>query len=193
MERFWLFIVIGDVIMIDKYFTADQHFGHAKIIKYQRPQFNNVDEMDQVMIDRWNETVPARADVYCLGDIFLCQTERAITILDQLNGRIHLVRGNHDYKMARVVKDRFVWIKDRYELKIRQDNQSIILDHYAGRTWNKAIHGSWQLYGHSHGNLPDDSNLLAFDVGVDCHDFYPVSYSQVREMMQHKKQERDAV
>lgn len=145
--------------------------------------------MDQTLIERWNQVIPVKgAEVYVVGDMFLCPSKRALEIFDQLNGRIFLVRGNHDKKMTRAVKDRFVWIKERCRLKVREDNnQEIILDHYAGRTWDKAIHGSWQLYGHSHGKMSEDPNLLSFEVGVDCHDFFPLSYIQVKERMLTKK------
>ncbi|MFT5024909.1 MAG: calcineurin-like phosphoesterase family protein, partial [Candidatus Azotimanducaceae bacterium] len=42
-----------------------------------------------------------------------------------------------------------------------------------------AHHGNWHLYGHSHGTLPDLEDQLCFDVGVDCHDFYPLAYEDV--------------
>ena len=39
---------------------------------------------------------------------------------------------------------------------------------------------------HSHGSLADDPNSLSFDVGVDCHDFKPVSLDRVSEVMASK-------
>jgi hypothetical protein len=50
-----------------------------------------------------------------------------------------------------------------------------------------AHRGVWQLYGHSHGTLSDDEMALSFDVGVDCHNFYPISYEEVKEIMKQKK------
>jgi hypothetical protein len=41
------------------------------------------------------------------------------------------------------------------------------------RVWNRSHHGSWHLYGHSHGRLPEPPTLLSMDVGVDTHDFRP--------------------
>jgi calcineurin-like phosphoesterase family protein len=43
------------------------------------------------------------------------------------------------------------------------------------------------LYGHSHGDLADDETSLSFDIGVDCHDFYPLSYEEVKAIMAKKK------
>jgi calcineurin-like phosphoesterase family protein len=40
--------------------------------------------------------------------------------------------------------------------------------------------------GHSHGTLPDLETSRSFDVGVDCWDFYPVSYEEVAAKMASK-------
>jgi len=54
------------------------------------------------------------------------------------------------------------------------------------RVWNKSHHGALNLYGHSHGSLPDDPHALAIDVGVDCHNFTPISFEQVKKIMSKK-------
>jgi calcineurin-like phosphoesterase family protein len=54
------------------------------------------------------------------------------------------------------------------------------------KVWNKSHHGAWHLYGHSHGSLPDDINSLSFDVGVDSHDYKPISYEEVKRIMKKK-------
>ena len=36
------------------WFTADQHFGHANIIKFAKRPFASVEEIDEVMIARCN-------------------------------------------------------------------------------------------------------------------------------------------
>jgi calcineurin-like phosphoesterase family protein len=46
------------------FFTADQHFGHKNIIKYCNRPFSSVEEMNKVMIDRWNEIVGKEDTVY---------------------------------------------------------------------------------------------------------------------------------
>ena len=53
----------------------------------------------------------------------------------------------------------------------------IFLCHYAMRVWNKSHWNVPHLYGHSHGNLP--SQGLSFDIGVDCHNYFPVSMKRV--------------
>ncbi len=55
------------------------------------------------------------------------------------------------------------------------------------KVWRSSFRGTWHLYGHSHGHLPDDIHSLSFDVGVDCHDFYPLSYEEVKNRMKQKQ------
>jgi calcineurin-like phosphoesterase family protein len=42
------------------------------------------------------------------------------------------------------------------------------------------------LYGHSHGNLEDLATDLSLDVGVDCWNFAPVSYEEIKKKMSEK-------
>lgn len=177
--------------MNQSFFTSDHHFGHASIIKNANRPFTSVEEMDETLIQRWNEKVKSTDSVYYLGDLGLCRAERLKEILKQLNGNIYLVKGNHD-DSAMSCKNRFEWVKDYYELKIPNDSviggkQRLILFHYAIRQWNYKRQGAYHLFGHSHGKLVDNPNELSMDVGVDCHHFYPISFEEVNAKMEGKK------
>ena len=39
------------------YFSADQHFSHANIIKYCKRPFNNAQHMNETLIKNWNSVV----------------------------------------------------------------------------------------------------------------------------------------
>jgi calcineurin-like phosphoesterase family protein len=54
------------------------------------------------------------------------------------------------------------------------------------RRWLGSNRGNYHLYGHSHGSLPDDPNSLSIDVGVDCHNYKPISADRVRDIMRDK-------
>jgi calcineurin-like phosphoesterase family protein len=64
--------------------------------------------------------------------------------------------------------------------------QGIVLCHYARRVWPHSGRGAWHLYGHSHGNLPDEPLSLSMDVGVDTHIFLPWHFEEVKEIMEAK-------
>ena len=81
--------------MIETYFIGDTHFGHKNIIGYNRPEFDNLEEMHEAMIERWNEVVRPKDNVYHLGDV--CFGKDNMHYLAQLNGKKRLVLGNHDH------------------------------------------------------------------------------------------------
>lgn len=176
------------------WFTSDTHFGHGNIITYSKRPFKTVEEMDEELINRWNERVGKGDLIFHLGDfLFKGGRERMEEILSRLNGQIHLVKGNHDRDVDRY-KNKFVWIKDLAEVKVPDDEaeegkQRIILCHYAMRVWKNSHHGSWHLYGHSHGSLREDMNSRSFDIGVDMNGYAPVSYEEVKERMRGKRWE----
>lgn len=174
--------------MKTNFFTADHHFGHANIIRFSNRPFESLEEMNEELIKRWNEKVSPENSVYHLGDLSLANPQETKEILDRLNGKIHLIKGNHE-KSTLTYRDRFEWIKDYHEMYIDlPDGKSpkVILMHYAMKVWNGSHRGNWQLYGHSHGSLPDDKTMLQFDVGVDCHNFYPVSELEIQNIMSKK-------
>lgn len=73
--------------------TADTHFGHANIIRYCDRPFASVEEMDAVLVERWNAAVKPGDHVYHLGDVFF---GKGWENLDLLHGKKRLVAGNHD-------------------------------------------------------------------------------------------------
>lgn len=167
--------------MGDVWFTADTHFGHANIIKHCNRPFKTVGDMDQQLIDKWNNVVAKNDTVYHLGDFALTKSESAIEqYFKQLNGTIHLTLGNHD-KKVRKLKQLFASVHVYREL--RQFEPNIILCHYAMRVWNKRHHGTWHLYGHSHGTLVDQFGK-SMDVGVDTHPEYrPYHFDEIKQFM----------
>lgn len=173
------------------YFTSDHHFGHSNIIKFCNRPFANVEEMNETLIERWNIKIKPEDEVYYIGDFALTNDKKTTAnILNRLNGTKYLIVGNHE-SSALKNKEKFKWIKEYHELKVKDSDckdgvQRIILFHYAMRVWKSDFRGSWHLYGHSHGNLPDKKDKLSFDIGVDCHNFYPLSYDEVKTIMKTK-------
>jgi calcineurin-like phosphoesterase family protein len=158
------------------YFTADTHFGHGKMAEHRH--FLSVEDMDDALIQRWNEVVPPKGIVYHLGDVSFANRARTEIILAQLNGRWRLVAGNHDKGHSRKNHyARFEWIKDYYEMEVTDTGRRLVLCHFPFRTWNRAHYGAWNLHGHSHGNLPSVGGQM--DVGVDTHDLRPYTYAEV--------------
>lgn len=174
------------------FFTADTHLGHANIIKYCNRPFRSVEEMDEAIIQNWNKVVRRNDIIFHLGDFCFGNYERLLYYLRRLNGLIYLISGDHD-QISSEHRDCFAVYYDNYA-KFTVNGMSydpkrtlpLTLCHYSMRTWAKSHYGSYHLYGHSHGRLPEIRDSLSFDVGVDSHDFVPWSAEDVIEKMRKK-------
>lgn len=158
------------------FFTADQHFGHKNIIKYCNRPFSSVEEMNKVMVDRWNEVVGKDDTIYVLGD-FIWNRKLCKEIPPLLNGKIHFIPGNHDYKSYPDFNDNKIFPSSQI-CQVNWNQQRIVLCHYPMLSWESSYHGSWHLHGHTHCKIDYPSvtkDRLAFDVGVDGNNFYPYS------------------
>lgn len=168
------------------WFTSDPHYGHKNILKLCNRPFASIEEMNERLIANYNYLVHSGDNVYILGDFSFGDAAFTNSVLSRLNGNKHLIFGNHDHVFFKdkSLLSHFVWARDMSEIKVQ--DQRIVLCHYSMRVWNKSHFGSYQLYGHSHGTLPDDPNLLSMDVGVDpCH-YKPISFDEVRAHMDKK-------
>ena len=173
---------VVDLVTETPFFTSDTHFWHDAMIRIGLRQFATVQEMNETLIARWNAVVPPTATVFHLGDVSFAGTVDTLEVLGQLNGRIILIRGNHDKKLPVAVRQRFTSIHDLLEIDVKEGGgtkQRITLLHYAMRVWNRHHYGAWHLHGHSHGSLVPTGRSM--DVGVDVHDLAPISYGEVKE------------
>lgn len=170
------------------YFTSDLHLGHENVIKFQNRPFSSVDEMNRTLICNYNALVHPDDTVYILGDLaFKIPVDEANRLIAKLNGKKHLIKGNHD---KRYDENLFEEITDYKE--IGEYSKQFILMHYPMLEWRKQHHGSIQLHGHMH-NVGLDYNLECkengirrFDVGVDANDFFPVSITTIIDFMDMK-------
>lgn len=163
------------------WFTADTHIGHRAMSQKYRSGFSSLEEMDELLVERWNEVVAPDDVLWHLGDVSFYGSNKTIEILGRLHGIKHLVWGNHDHKRRGPWIDCFESVQSYKELKI--DGQRIVLLHFPMLDWHQAHEGSWHLHGHEHANLKDDPTLARMDVGADTNDYRPWSYEQIAERM----------
>ena len=84
--------------------VSDTHFGHANILNFTdsktgkkvRPGFGDVTEMNELMVQRWNEVVRPGDKVYHLGDVMFGDKDKFQTLWPRLMGSKRLIVGNHD-------------------------------------------------------------------------------------------------
>lgn len=181
------------------FFTSDCHFFHSNIVDYCKRPFINVDEMDEALVANWNAVVPTDGITFITGDFaFTGNVERLRDLLGRLNGEKHLILGNHDYNNKydrKSVRELFTSVNDYLTITIKDSEvdggkQVLFLCHYPLLTWYGADRGSWNIHGHLHSTnhhyTGSDSSLITMlrrtqlDVGVDLHDFKPLSYQQIK-------------
>jgi len=178
-------------------FTSDQHFGHANIIKFLERPFRDVHEMDQTLIDAWNDAVGPDDVVYHLGDFTL--TDSLSPWIHALTfGQLIIVPGSHDWRWMRKFDqgefgDRVVIESPLLTLEFpsgRKHPNVVALCHYPMLSWERSHYGSLHLHGHSHCTIPDSRSGdiqmppgqkqgKRIDIGVDCWNFKPVHLEQL--------------
>lgn len=202
------------------YFISDMHFFHRNILSYspERKQFRlkddvsayTLEEHHEDLIATWNTTVGKDDFVVNLGDMFFNQNQFELPgeILEQLNGNMIWIKGNHDQsrmyrQIQRKIHSRYPVLKyhdgvmngsqnlpDMAEILVLDKEmdtgtQMIVCTHYPMRSWNHSRHGSWHLYGHEHGRFTPQS-IVCGDVGIDSEDFrekgsfHPISYEDIK-------------
>ena len=188
--------------MSNLFFTSDQHFGHARMIKFCNRPFKDVEEMDAEMVRRWNAVVETGDTVYHLGDFTLEGYQFAKKMFKQLNGEIHILAltWHHDRRWLPknwmtsppMTKDG-TFIRKLPPIEVIEVSRhggavpmgerplKITLGHYPMLAWEASYHGAWHLFAHTHGQYQGEG--FSLDVGVDSWSFAPVSLDEVRAFM----------
>ena len=174
------------------YFTSDLHFGHKNILRFDNRPFTTIEEMDSELIKRWNNKVNKNDTVYILGDLSWYNADKTLEILNQLNGRLRLVKGNHDNFLHNSdCKKRFESIKDYEEITL--GDIKLVLSHYPIHMYNYQFRGGIMLYGHVHTTKSyyktiefmnelnkEDIKCEMYNVGCMLWNYEPVSLDEIK-------------
>lgn len=134
-------------------YIADLHFGHKNIISYDNRPFSSVEEMNEVMIELWNETVKKCDLTYVIGDFCWSQTyEDWEEIINRLHGQIFIIKGNHDRSdiLKKLHKNGFIAGWSHQEI-VNDDKNKVVLNHSPMPFFINQHRDGWaHLYGHVH-------------------------------------------
>jgi calcineurin-like phosphoesterase family protein len=157
-------------IIVTNYYISDLHFGHQNIMTFDKRPFDSIEESDKAIIENWNRVVDIDDDVYILGDISWYNSTKTIELMNQLNGNLHLIRGNHDNKILKnpKMRDLFVEITDYKEITY-DEGCGIVLCHYPIHCFKNHYHSWIHLYGHVHTTWEADFVLKAKKEMIDIH------------------------
>lgn len=167
------------------FFTSDLHFGHENVIKYCNRPYANAATMDEELIQNWNSEVAPTDTVYILGDVFFHKLTQSMNIMSRLNGVKHLILGNHDKVIAK--NPQLMQMFDHVHPELYHtviDGVEVALSHYPLLSWKNASRGAFMLHGHCHGGIEFDPAFRRLDVGVDVHDYKPISFERIRNKLE---------
>ena len=152
------------------FITADLHFGHANMMKFNPDtrQYRDADHMNAMLVQEWNTTVGVDDLVYHLGDFAFLQASKATAIARMLNGRKILIQGNHDHKLLndKTFRDCFEEVHMYHEINV--DGNKVCMFHYPIHEWNQCHRGAVMFHGHVHAKPTGLEKYRARDVGMDA-------------------------
>lgn len=150
-----------------KLYISDLHLFHKNVTKsgknFDDRPYQDLDEMHEDLLKRWNESVTNADHVYVLGDIVWkfnsSNQEEVMRLLKAMNGNIHLITGNHDICKSAVFKSRFEEIVPykKGEDTAHGTTRNVVMSHYYMPFYEKHYYNGILLHGHSHNT--DESDM----------------------------------
>jgi len=167
--------------------TADLHIDHARILSFDAPNgsplrpVSSVEEMDETMVERWNEKVGPKDTIYHLGDVVIPRS--SLKILDRLNGRKILIRGNHDQGSLSDFSRYFEDVRGAFFFKPGSNFLGgLILTHIPVHPSCLSGHYRGNVHGHLHCHLVLSEGQIDrryFNACVERNNFAPVPLEMV--------------
>lgn len=181
------------------FLVSDTHFGHVGVTRFLREDgtklrpWDSVEEMDEELVKRWNETVRPTDKVYHLGDVVI--NRKALKTLSRLNGDKVLIRGNHDIFRDDEYREYF------RELRAYHVMDGMILSHIPIHPESLGRFGT-NIHGHLHSNrvkkirglnvrtgellFSDQIDPRYFNVSVEQIDFRPILFEDVIKRIENE-------
>lgn len=164
--------------MTKTWVAADHHIGHANICNFKRDDgswlrpFRTIEEHDEYIIAAHNRLVDPGDRVYLLGDV--CIKRSFLHRLGRLNGRLVLVKGNHDIFN---LKDYLPYFDDirSYVVQKDHDGHKVIMSHIPIHPESLGEKGT-NIHGHLHYRSLDDPRYVC--VSLEHTDYSPIEVHQ---------------
>lgn len=183
--------------MSNIFICSDLHLSHDKDFIFIPRGFSSIEEHDAEIVRRWNSVVSPDDIVYVLGDVIVLNLESGMKYLEQLNGHIYIIPGNHDsvHKIEEYKKLPNVQVLNAVcggllpaSAMIKYKKYYLCLSHFPTLCNNydedKPLKARCiNLCGHSHtkDKFADMDKGIIYHVEMDAHDCYPIELDKVIE------------
>lgn len=174
-------------------YTADLHFGHTNVIRFDHRPFQDADEMDDVLIKLWNDRVHDDDDVWIIGDLIYRSDKDATWYLKKLNGKKHLIIGNHEKAVMKNENAKKYFESIDMMRSITDNgpngNVQVTMCHYPLAEWEGFYRGAYHVYGHIHSNKNEAYQFMskfdnALNAGCMINRYTPAS---LRELIENNR------
>lgn len=161
------------------YLISDLHLDYTNIIDYCDRPFDSVEEMNESLVEYWNDTVDSSDEVLYGGDLTIRSSAAALLDwVDELNGEIVFLLGNHDGTVLEGL-DRVHFVEE-LRFKHRGVPFHAVHDPADGPT-NPT---GWLLHGHHHNNWPDrfpfiDHDTRRVNFSAELLEYRPLSFDKL--------------
>ena len=170
------------------YYISDTHLGHYNIIRLCNRPFSSVEEMDETIINNWNNVVKDTDTVYIGGDFCYKSGKDPVEYLKRLNGHKHLLVGNHDKSVLKNPTARRYFESTKDIMNITDEDKRVVLCHYPMVEWDGFFRGAIHLYGHIHNNISNNTYGIVknipncYNIGADVLGFTPRTLKEIIEI-----------
>lgn len=153
--------------------SSDLHAWHAAVMKFcpDTRRGDDATEMTELMLEKFNSMVKPEDDLYLVGDVSFGGKTKIESFISRLNGRKHLILGNHDYVIRRQqhLRSYFVRVDERRSVSL--GDHRFVMSHEPKAEWADCHKGVIHLHGHLHGNKTNvgyQQRFKIMDVGIDA-------------------------
>lgn len=177
------------------YFISDTHFWHNPIVQYCNRPFSSIQDMNEKLIENWNNTVKDEDIVYFLGDFCLGNNNQAREICNRLKGYKIIVLGNHDdggiehwlnigFQEAYKEPIKFRFVNEKSEMK------EILLSHVPQIIGSNQVN----IHGHIHdAKIENEYNGMNpknhINISVENIGYTPISFDKIyQEYLKERKE-----
>lgn len=164
------------------FFTADAHFNDTEVMTLANRPFKTKEQMAERIIKNWNSRVKDSDTVFHIGDFQHKDNGSSIGVINEyivkrLNGKLILIRGNHDKNNG---------VKTCIEnITIFLGGKTILLQHIPPNSLKEIprnidmvlcghVHKAWK---HKNGTVP------YINVGMDQWNFMPITITDILKYM----------